>query len=92
MKNLTEDTIHQIVGNSIRKFLNESSYSIKEPYYKLISAIDAFENAFENDYDTSDENVNAVIQSLETARQTIDDFVRHPEGNGNSKVWDNVGF
>lgn len=92
MKKLIEDRIHQIVGNSIRKYINESSYSIKEPYYKLINAIDEFENAFENDYDTNDENANDVIQSIENARQTIDNFVRHPEGSGNTKMWDNVGF
>lgn len=92
MRNLTENYIRQIVKNNVKKVLRESSYSIKEPYYKLIDAINEFENAFETDYDTKDENANNVIQALEIARQRVDNFVRHPEGNGNTKVWDNIGF
>lgn len=57
-----------------------------------MDAINNFEEAFENDYDTTDETNNEVIASLEAARKKIDDFVRHPEGNGNTKMWNNVGF
>lgn len=93
MKYLTENKLHQIVKNSIKKVLKESRYSIKEPYYTLMDAINKFEEAFENDYDTTDGANNEVIASLEAARKKIDDFVRHPEGrNGNTKIWDNVGF
>lgn len=54
-----------------------------------MDAINNFEEAFENDYDTTDETNNEVIASLEAARKKIDDFVRHPEGrNGNTKIWD----
>lgn len=92
MKYLTENKLRQIVKNSIKKVLKESRYSIQEPYYALMDAINNFEEAFENDYDTTDETNNEVIASLEAARKKIDDFVRHPEGNGNTKMWDNVGF
>lgn len=92
MKYLTENKLHQIVKNSIKKVLKESRYSIQEPYYTLMDAINKFEEAFENDYDTTDGANNEVIASLEAARKKIDDFVRHPEGNGNTKMWDNVGF
>ena len=92
MKYLTENKLHQIVKNSIKKVLKESRYSIQEPYYTLMDAINNFEEAFENDYDTTDETNNEVIASLEAARKKIDDFVRHPEGNGNTKMWDNIGF
>ena len=92
MKYLTENKLRQIVKNSIKKVLKERHYSIKEPYYTLMDAIDKFEEAFENDYDTTDGANNEVIASLEAARKKIDDFVRHPEGNGNTKMWDNVGF
>ena len=57
-----------------------------------MDAINKFEEAFENDYDTTDVANNEVIASLEAARKKIDDFVRHPEGNGNTKMWDNIGF
>lgn len=92
MKYLTENKLHQIVKNSIKKVLKESRYSIQEPYYTLMDAINKFEEAFENDYDTTDGANNEVIASLEAARKKIDDFVRHPEGNGNTKMWDHVGF
>ena len=92
MKYLTENKLRQIVKNSIKKVLKESQYSIQEPYYTLMDAINKFEQAFENDYDTTDVANNEVIASLEAARKKIDDFVRHPEGNGNTKMWDNVGF
>ena len=92
MKYLTENKLHQIVKNSIKKVLKESQYSIQEPYYTLMDAINKFEEAFENDYDTTDGANNEVIASLEAARKKIDDFVRHPEGNGNTKMWNNVGF
>ena len=92
MKYLTENKLHQIVKNSIKKVLKESRYSIQEPYYTLMDAINNFEEAFENDYDTTDETNNEVIASLEAARKKIDDFVRHPEGHGNTKMWDNIGF
>lgn len=92
MKCLTENKLRQIVKNSIKKVLKESRYSIQEPYYALMDAINKFEEAFENDYDTTDGANNEVIASLEAARKKIDDFVRHPEGNGNTKMWDNVGF
>ena len=92
MKYLTENKLHQIVKNSIKKVLKESRYSIQEPYYTLMDAINKFEEAFENDYDTTDGANNEVIASLEAARKKIDDFVRHPEGNGNTKMWDNIGF
>ena len=93
MKYLTEDRIRRIVEDSIKKVLKESQYSIKEPYYTLMDAINNFEEAFENDFDTTYEPNNEVIASLEAARKKIDDFVRHPEGrNGSIKIWDNVGF
>lgn len=92
MKNLTEARIRRIVEDSMKKVLKESQYSIQEPYYTLIDAINKFEEAFENDYDTTDSANNEVIASLEAARQKIDNFVRHPEGSGNTKMWDNVGF
>ena len=93
MKYLTENKLHQIVKNSIKKVLKESRYSIQEPYYTLMDAIYKFEEAFENDFDTTYEPNNEVIASLEAARKKIDDFVRHPEGrSGNIKIWDNVGF
>lgn len=92
MKNLTEARIRRIVEDSMKKVLKESQYSIQEPYYALIDAINKFEEAFENDYDTTDSANNEVIASLEAARQKIDNFVRHPEGSGNTKMWDNVGF
>ena len=92
MKYLTENKLRQIVKNSIKKVLKESQYSIQEPYYTLMDAINKFEQAFENDYDTTDVANNEVIASLEAARKKIDDFVRHPEGNGNTKMWNNVGF
>ena len=93
MKYLTEDRIRRIVEDSIKKVLKESQYSIQEPYYTLMDAINKFEEAFENDYDTTDGANNEVIASLEAARKKIDDFVRHPEGRGgNIKIWDNVGF
>lgn len=93
MKSLTEARIRQIVENSMKKVLKEARYSIQEPYYTLMDAINNFEEAFENDYDTTDETNNEVIASLEAARKKIDDFVRHPEGrSGNTKMWDNVGF
>lgn len=92
MKYLTENKLRQIVKNSIKKVLKESRYSIQEPYYALMDAINKFEEAFENDYDTTDGANNEVIASLEAARKKIDDFVRHPEGNCNTKMWDNVGF
>ena len=92
MKYLTENKLHQIVKNSIKKVLKESRYSIQEPYYTLMDAINNFEEAFENDYDTTDGANNEVIASLEAARKKIDDFVRHPEGSGDTKMWDNVGF
>lgn len=92
MRNLTKERIHQIVESSVRKVLKENEASIKEPYYNLVNAIDAFESAFENEYDITDENNNEVITAIETARQKLDDFVRHPEGSGDTKMWDNVGF
>lgn len=92
MKYLTENKLRQIVKNSIKKVLKESRYSIQQPYYTLMDAINKFEEAFENDYDTTDGANNEVIASLEAARKKIDDFVRHPEGNGNTKMWDHVGF
>ena len=92
MKYLTENKLRQIVENSMKKVLKEAQYSIKEPYYTLMDAINNFEEAFENDYDTTDGANNEVIASLEAARKKIDDFVRHPEGNGNTKMWDNIGF
>lgn len=92
MKNLTEARIRRIVEDSMKKVLKESQYSIQEPYYTLIDAINKFEEAFENDYDTTDSANNEVIASLEAARQKIDNFVRHPEGSGNTKMWNNVGF
>lgn len=92
MKYLTENKLRQIVKNSIKKVLKESQYSIQEPYYTLMDAINKFEEAFENDYDTTDGANNEVIASLEAARKKIDDFVRHPEGNSNTKMWDNIGF
>ena len=89
MKYLTENKLHQIVKNSIKKVLKESQYSIQEPYYTLMDAINNFEEAFENEYDTTDGTNNEVIASLEAARKKIDDFVRHPEGrSGNIKMWD----
>ena len=93
MKSLTDDRIRRIVEDSIKKVLKESRYSIQEPYYTLMDAINKFEEAFENDYDTTDWANNEIIASLEAARKKIDDFVRHPEGrSGNIKMWDNVGF
>ena len=93
MKYLTENKLRQIVKNSIKKVLKESRYSIQEPYYTLMDAINKFEEVFENEYDTTDGTNNEVIASLEAARKKIDDFVRHPEGrNGSIKIWDNVGF
>ena len=89
---LTESDLHRIVKESVKRVLKESQYSIQEPYYTLMDAINKFEEAFENDYDTTDGANNEVIASLEAARKKIDDFVRHPEGNGNTKMWDNVGF
>lgn len=88
MKYLTEDRIRRIVEDSMKKVLKEYQYSIQEPYYTLMDAINKFEEAFENDYDTTDGANNEVIASLEAARKKIDDFVRHPEGNGNTKMWD----
>ena len=88
MKYLTEDRIRRIVEDSIKKVLKESQYSIQEPYYALMDAINKFEEVFENEYDTTDGTNNEVIASLEAARKKIDDFVRHPEGNGNTKMWD----
>ena len=76
----------------MKKVLKEWQYSIQEPYYTLMDAINKFEEAFENDFDTTYEPNNEVIASLEAARKKIDDFVRHPEGSGNTKMWDNVGF
>ena len=90
MKNLTEARIRRIVEDSMKKVLKESQYSIQEPYYTLMDAINKFEEAFENDYDTTDSANNEVIASLEAARQKIDNFVRHPEGSGNTKMWDNI--
>lgn len=93
MKYLTEDRIRRIVEDSMKKVLKEWQYSIQEPYYTLMDAIYKFEEAFENDFDTTYEPNNEVIASLEAARKKIDDFVRHPYGrNGNTKIWDNVGF
>ena len=93
MKYLTENKLHHIVKNSIKKVLKESQYSIQESYYTLMDAINKFEEAFENDYDTTYGANNEVIASLEAARKKINDFVRHPEGrNGSIKIWDNVGF
>lgn len=93
MKYLTEDRIRRIVEDSMKKVLKEWQYSIQEPYYTLMDAIYKFEEAFENDFDTTYEPNNEVIASLEAARKKIDDFVRHPLGrNGNTKIWDNVGF
>lgn len=93
MKYLTEDRIRRIVEDSMKKVLKEWQYSIQEPYYTLMDAIYKFEEAFENDFDTTYEPNNEVIASLEAARKKIDDFVRHPEGRGgNIKIWDNVGF
>ena len=93
MKYLTEDRIRRIVEDSMKKVLKEYQYSIQEPYYTLMDAINKFEEAFENDYDTTYEPNNEIIASLEAARKKIDDFVRHPEGrSGNIKMWDNVGF
>ena len=92
MKYLTEDRIRRIVEDSMKKVLKEWQYSIQEPYYTLMDAIYKFEEAFENDFDTTYEPNNEVIASLEAARKKIDDFVRHPEGNGNTKMWNNVGF
>ena len=92
MKYLTEDRIRRIVEDSMKKVLKEWQYSIQEPYYTLMDAIYKFEEAFENDFDTTYEPNNEVIASLEAARKKIDDFVRHPEGNGNTKMWDNIGF
>ena len=92
MKYLTEDRIRRIVEDSMKKVLKEWQYSIQEPYYTLMDAIYKFEEAFENDFDTTYEPNNEVIASLEAARKKIDDFVRHPEGNSNTKMWDNIGF
>jgi len=92
MRNSTKARIHQIVENSIRKVLRENETSIKEPYYQLINAIDKFEEAFENEYDTTDDINQEVISALEAAREKVDELVRHPEGNGSTKMWDNVGF
>lgn len=88
MKYLTEDRIRRIVEDSMKKVLKEWQYSIQEPYYTLMDAIYKFEEAFENDFDTTYEPNNEVIASLEAARKKIDDFVRHPEGKGNTKIWD----
>lgn len=89
MKYLTEDRIRRIVEDSMKKVLKEWQYSIQEPYYTLMDAIYKFEEAFENDFDTTYEPNNEVIASLEAARKKIDDFVRHPEGrSGNIKMWD----
>lgn len=92
MRNSTKARIHQIVENSIRKVLRENETSIREPYYQLINAIDKFEEAFENEYDTTDNANQEVISALEAAREKVDELVRHPEGNGSTKMWDNVGF
>ena len=92
MKYLTEDRIRRIVEDSMKKVLKEWQYSIQEPYYTLMDAINKFEEAFENDYDTTDGTNHEVIASLEDARKKIDDFVRHPEGNSNTKMWDTIGF
>ena len=90
---LTESDLHRIVKESVKRVLKESQYSIQEPYYTLMDAINKFEEVFENEYDTTDGTNNEVIASLEAARKKIDDFVRHPEGrNGSIKIWDNVGF
>lgn len=89
MRNSTKARIHQIVENSIRKVLKENETSIKEPYYQLIDAIDKFEEAFENEYDTTDGANQEVISALEAAREKVDELVRHPEGNsGGTKMWD----
>lgn len=69
MRNSTKARIHQIVENSIRKVLRENETSIKEPYYQLIDAIDKFEEAFENEYDTTDGVNQEVISALEVARE-----------------------
>ena len=76
----------------MKRVLKESQYSIQETYYTLMDAINKFEEVFENEYDTTDGTNNEVIASLEAAREKIDDFVRHPEGHGNTKMWDNIGF
>ena len=57
-----------------------------------MDAINKLEEAFENDYDKTDGANNEVIASLEASTKKIDYFVRHPEGNGNTKMWDNIGF
>lgn len=92
MKRLTEAKIHQIVGDSIRKTLRESTTSIKDSYYTLVNAINEFENAFQNEYDTTDESNAEIITALENAREKIDELVRHPEGSGGTKIWNNIGF
>ena len=79
MKYLTEDRIRRIVEDSIKKVLKESQYSIQEPYYTLMDAINKFEEAFENDYDTTYEPNNEIIASLEAARKKIDVFVINHE-------------
>ena len=46
MKYLTEYRVRRIVEDIMKKVLKESQYSIQEPYYTLMDAINKFEEAF----------------------------------------------
>lgn len=72
---------------------SKESYSIKDQYYKLMTAIEDFKEVFENIYDLNEVENQEIFNALEMVQEKVNDFVRHPEGrDGDTKIWDKVGF
>lgn len=86
---LNEEELTKMIHESVKKVLKES-YSLEQPYYNLMQAIDSFQEALERVYDINDGETKEAYIALNNAKTKISNLVRHPEGPGN--MWDNVGF
>lgn len=85
---LTESDLHCLIEEAVRETLNEGfGYNLKEPYFKLINAIDEFTDILQREYDIKDNEIKNIINSLDMTKDCVDEFVRHPEGMINSKIW-----
>ena len=88
---LTESDLHRIVKESVNKVLNEGESSVRDSYYKLMQAIDDFEEAVEYEYNIGGE-IKEMLDVLENARGKIDSWTAHPESIHGERKWDSVGF
>lgn len=86
---LDEKELAKMIHESVKKILKES-YSLEQPYYDLMEAIDAFQEAMGSIYDINDGEVKEAYMALDNAKNKVNNMVRHPEGPGN--VWDRVGY